>query len=267
MAITAAIALALPSARAEIVPVRHRQGAFHTFLALRNLAGDLLATGDLTQTVNRSQVTAQLIFHFTDGSLYEEKTVFSQGRGLRLVSDHMVQKGPSFPHPIDFSLTAATGQVTVKTSDNGKEESSSERIRVPEDTVNGMLLPILLNIAADASKTSTGTGPPSSTTGGSDFEVSFVTPAHKPRVVKFAISKGEGPTFSIGASRREALDFTVKTKIGGIAGAVASVIGKQPPDTHVWLSAGPVPGFLRLEGILYEGGPVWRIEPAAIVWP
>jgi hypothetical protein len=37
-------------------------------------------------------------------------------------------------------------------------------------------------------------------------------------------------------------------------------VGKQPPDTHVWILGGDAPTFVKFEGPLYSGGPVWRIE-------
>jgi hypothetical protein len=52
----------------------------------------------------------------------------------------------------------------------------------------------------------------------------------------------------------------VKVKIGGIAGLVAPLVGKQPPDLHVWIKGGEVPAFVKFEGPIYNGGPVWRVE-------
>jgi hypothetical protein len=39
---------------------------------------------------------------------------------------------------------------------------------------------------------------------------------------------------------------------------IAPIIGKEPPDYHIWLQSGTPPVFVREEGPLYEGGPVWR---------
>jgi hypothetical protein len=38
------------------------------------------------------------------------------------------------------------------------------------------------------------------------------------------------------------------------------MIGKQPPNYHIWILGGTAPAFIREEGPLYEGGPIWRIE-------
>ena len=39
-------------------------------------------------------------------------------------------------------------------------------------------------------------------------------------------------------------------------------MGKQPPDTHVWVLGGEAPAFVKLESSLYVGGPIWRIQLA-----
>ena len=59
----------------------------------------------------------------------------------------------------------------------------------------------------------------------------------------------------------------MKIAIGGIAGLVAPILGKQPPDIHLWILTDDVPAFVKSEGPLYMGGPIWRIELASPVWP
>src|SRR5947208_15334100 len=111
---------------ASLVPVRYREGVVHGFLVLRTLEGKTLAAGDLIQAVRGDQVTSELVFHFRDGSLYDEITVFSQRDTFRLLSDHLVQKGPSFPHPMEVLINGITGWVTVRSTDNGKEQVLKE---------------------------------------------------------------------------------------------------------------------------------------------
>ena len=59
----------------------------------------------------------------------------------------------------------------------------------------------------------------------------------------------------------------MKVEIGGAAGIVAPLVGKQPPDVHIWILGGEAPVFLKEEGPLYGGGPIWRIEQVSPVWP
>jgi hypothetical protein len=70
------------------------------------------------------------------------------------------------------------------------------------------------------------------------------------------ISPGGKERFSIGGSYRKATRFVVKVEIGGILGLLAPAMGQQAPDILVWILAGEVPTFLKLEGPAYTGGPV-----------
>jgi hypothetical protein len=107
------------------VAVRHLEGLVHGFLVLRTLEGDTLADGDLIQVAHGDRVTSRLVFHFKDGSIHDETAVFSQRRNFRLLSDHLVQKGPAFEHPVEVSIDGSTGQVTVRdTNDDGKRARS-----------------------------------------------------------------------------------------------------------------------------------------------
>jgi hypothetical protein len=234
----------------ELVPVRHREGVVHGFLVLRTLEGERLAAGDLIQTVRGDQVTSELVFHFEDGSLHDETTVFSQRDSFHLLSDHLVQKGPAFPHPIDFFVETRSGQVTVRTVEKGREKVSTEQVNIPADIANGLTLTLLNNIRPQSPQIS----------------VSLVTPTSKPRLAKLVISSPGQDPFSVAGSRRRAIHYVIKVDLGGVAGVVAPLIGKKPPDTHVWIFGGRAPTFLRFEGALYEGGPIWRMEPAMPVW-
>jgi hypothetical protein len=42
-------------------------------------------------------VTSRLTFRFKDESLHDAIAVFSQADQFRLLTDHLVQKGPPFP--------------------------------------------------------------------------------------------------------------------------------------------------------------------------
>lgn len=237
------------SLRGEPVPVRHPEGTLHGFLALRTLDGATIADGDLVQTANGSTVTAQLTFHFKDGSLHDETAVFTQRRAFRLVRDHLVQKGPSFPTTLDMTIDARGGTVVVRHSDGAEEKTDSERLRLPPDLSNGLVLTLLKNVAAGPER------------------FSFVAATPKPRLVTLAVTSAGDERFATGGRSREARHYVVHVDIGGISGALARVFGKQPPDSHVWVLEGPAPAFVKSEQPLYTGGPVWRIELVSPVWP
>jgi hypothetical protein len=103
---------------ADVVAVRFPEGVTHGFLALSTLDGDRLADGDLIQRVHGTLVTSRLTFRFLDGSAFDETSVFTQHRQFRLLRDHLVLKGPTFPHPLDMTLDTQTGVIAVKYSDD-----------------------------------------------------------------------------------------------------------------------------------------------------
>jgi hypothetical protein len=95
----------------------------------------------------------------------------------------------------------------------------------------------------------------------------MVVASPKPRLVKVAISPhGEEP-FSLAGSRRKAMHFVLKIELGGVAGVVAPLIGKAPPQIQIWIIGGIAPAFVREEGPLYQGGPIWTIQLTSPVWP
>jgi hypothetical protein len=236
---------------AEPVAVRYREGSVHGFLALRTLEGKILAAGDLTQTVRGNQVVSRLVFRFKDGSLDDETAVFSQQHDFRLIRYHRTQKGPSFPHPTDVLINASTRQVTVRYTDNGQEKVETERLDLPPDLANGIILNMMKNIPPDTTET----------------KVSYVVATPKPRLVKLLIVPQGKEGFSVAGSPYKATLFIVKVELGGIAGIIAPLIGKRPADAKVWVVGGEAPAFVKAEQSLYPDGPVWRIEMTSPVWP
>jgi hypothetical protein len=250
-ALVALLSLVPLAARSEPVAVLHREGVVHGFLALGTTDGKKLADGDLIQTTNGSAVTSRLVFRFFDGSLQDETVVFTQQGAFRFVSDHLVQKGPAFPQPMDVSIDGKSGVVTVRYAEGGEDKVIEEHMDLPADLSNGMILTLLKNIRPDAPLTT----------------VSMVVAAPKPRLVKLAISPSGASPFSLGRASRKAIRYVVKIELGGVAGVVAPLVGKQPPDSYVWILPGKAPAFVRSENPLYNGGPPLRIDLTSPVWP
>ena len=237
---------------ASNVPVRFQEGLVHGFILLTTMDGNALAQGDLFEVAHGSQVTTHLVLHFKDGSLQEETTVFSQRNSFSLISYRMIQKGPAFPHPTDISIVTSTGQVTVRyTDDKGKEKVESERMKLPPDIANGLLPILLKNVRS-------GEAIP-------QFPVVVATP--KPRIVKLNVSSSGTEPFSIAGSTRQAIHYVVKVEIGGVTGVVAPLLGKEPPDAHVWIIGGEAPSFVKSETLSYMGGPLWRTLLVSPEWP
>jgi len=250
--VRSALLLPVLSLMADQVPVRHPEGRLHGFLVLRDLEDKLLASGSLIQNANGNRVTSELGFHFKDGSVHQETSVFSQRRTFQLLTYRLIQKGPAFKRAIDMSLNVSTGQVTIQYTDDGdKQKQITDRLNLPADLANGMVTTLLGGIDPKEPRTS----------------LSMLVATPKPRLVKLEISPLGEDSFTVGGSSGKAMRYAVKVDIGGISGLIAPIIGKQPPDTHVWMMYGKAPGFLKSEGPLFQDGPVWRIELASPVWP
>jgi hypothetical protein len=233
---------------AEPVPVRHLQGSSHGFLAVKTVEGKRIATGDATQIVHGDRVTSRVILRFVDGSIDEDTTVFSQSGFFRLISDHHIQRGPSFPKPIDILINASTGQITSRKEDGKLRQ---DHLDLPPDVSNGLPPNLLMNVLPTIPET----------------KLSFVAPTEKPRLMHFSVKPAGEVPFIIGGTKRRAVDFLLHGELGGITGVIAPLIGKQPPDYHIWILPGTSPAFIREEGPLYEGGPIWRIEQISPEFP
>ena len=233
---------------AEQVPVRHKEGLMHGFLALRTLEGKRLADGEMTQIAEGDRVTSHLIFHFKDGSLYDDKAIFSQRGSFRLLNDHLIERGPSLKQPMETSIDASTDTITVHYKDRGGGEKVIRRqLKLPPDLANGMLFTLVKHIQPKVPKTT----------------VSLLATTPKPRLVKLVILPQGEESLTSGSTEHKAMHYVVKVKIGGIAGLLAPILGKQPPDMQIWVLGGEAPAFVKMEGPLYNGGPIWRVQLAA----
>ena len=236
---------------AEPVGVRHLEGLARGFLSLRSPEGKLLANGDLIQRVNGDRVTSRLVFHFKDGSIHDETAVFRQRGQFLLLSDHLVQKGPAFERALDMTIDRQSGQVTVRyTDDHGEQKSEVEKMELPPDLANGMIITLLKNINRKAMPKT----------------LSYIAATPKPRLVKFELSVGGSEPFTVAGSRRQATHYVLKIDIGGLAGVIAPIIGKQPEDSHIWIMEGEAPAFVRSLAAMAMGGPLWRTDLVSPVW-
>lgn len=239
-------------AQHQPVPVHHTQGTSHAFLVLRSETGAVLGYGELFQIVHGDRVTSRLTLHFRDGSVDEDTTEFTQHQAFHLIRDHHTQRGPFFSKASDC-LVEESGEVTLRTRDkDGKETVETSHIDLPPDVANGFVGTVLLNV-------STNSGP---------FKVSIVIPTGKGRLIQLSVDQaGEEPFSPVLGVRRKATVFRIHPELGGVAGVVAPVIGKQPKDVFVWVLEGEVPGLVREIGPLEQGGPVVSIEPAGATYP
>src|SRR5688572_21365040 len=143
-----AVVMSVPVNAAPIA-VQSPERATHGFLIIRSLDGEIVGQGEMTQIVKEGDlVESRLVFRFTDGSLHDEKVVFSQQQVFTMISYSLVQGGPAFPDQLDISMDRRTTQYTVrsKAERQGEEEVLSGQIDLPQDVYNGMLITVSKNL-------------------------------------------------------------------------------------------------------------------------
>jgi hypothetical protein len=223
----------------------------HGYLALRTLDGKTVAAGDLYQIARGDRVRARLVFRFRDGSLQEETAEFSQRKAFKLIRYHLVQKGPSFAQEMDVTIDVAKGDVSVRTVEKGEPKTYAEHLDLPDDLANGIVSTVMKNANPEAPETT----------------LSLLVASPKPRVVKLHLVPMRQETFLVAGSPRKAVHYVIKIEIGGLAGVVAPLVGKDPPDAHLWVQYGEAPAFVKSEAPLAFGGPALRVELVGGGWP
>ncbi len=148
-----------------------------------------------------------------------------------------------------MTIDTANGQVTYHEEKEGRDELKTEAMDLPADLSNGMVPMVLQNFPR----------------GTEEIKVGYIVTAPKPRLVKFAIHRDGQGTYKAGTTRT-ATQYRIHIEIGGIAGAVAPVIGKEPPDLNAWVTSGEAPTFLKMRGILFLGGPEWTLQLMSPQW-
>jgi hypothetical protein len=241
-ALTSAVLLATAApALAEPVAVKFTEGIAHAFPVLRSVGGEKLAQGELVQIPHGDVVENRLTFRFRDGSLYDERVVFSQREAFTLMSYQIVQRGPSFPESIDAKVDRETGryEVRYKGDDDAAEELLKGKIELPNDVYNGLLGMLMKNMPA-----------------GSPTTVQIIAFTPKPRLVKMLLTPAGSDTVMMGETAVPATRFLIKPQLG----LFASLLVADLPDVKVWICGGEAPAFLRFEGPLFFMGPIWKID-------
>src|SRR5438128_10147315 len=138
------VLLWLRPASAAPVSVRFVEGVTHGFLVLRTVNGGLIASGDLLQVYRGGQVESRMVFRFKDGSVFDERVVFTQERVFTMQSYRLVQRGPVFAEDTEISLERASGKyrVNTKAHQDGREEGLNDTLDLPPDLYNGIALTV-----------------------------------------------------------------------------------------------------------------------------
>jgi hypothetical protein len=249
----AAVLLSPRPLAADPIPVRFIEGAMHGFLVLRTFDGALLASGDLLQ-VSRGdgEVESRMVFRFADGSLFDETVVYTQQSVFTLRSCSLVQRGPVFPEDTEVWLERASGnyRITTQSHEDGRKEVLEGTLDLPPDVYNGMILTVAKNLPKGTGET-----------------VQLVAFMPKPRIIQLQIEPAGEHEVQVGVLTKTAVHYVFKPNLGGGLGFFASLLGRMPPDCHVWVVTDDVPAFVRFDGPLFTPGPVWRIELTSPRWP
>lgn len=244
--IAVALACVLPVlAWADPVVVRRKQEPMHRTFLLKAPDGKLLANAEETAVVKGDLVESRLTFRFLDGSLDDELAVFTQAGVFHLISDHHVQKGPSFPTRMDIAIDLPTQKVTWHETHFGKDRVRSQTIHLPDDLANGIMPLLVENF------------PP----GASVMRVSWVAVAIHPLIVATSVHPNGTSEQDPGGTPVRANEFILHPELHGVVSLLAPLLAKEPADIHIWVSDDKVPSFVRLAGPFYQGGPVWTVEP------
>jgi hypothetical protein len=234
------------------VAVRFAEGVTHGFLQLHTVDGGLIASGDLLQIARGGDVESRMVFHFKDGSLFDETVVFTQQRVFAMRSYHLVQRGRAFAEDTEISLQRASGKYYVKTKSHadGREEAIDGTLDLPPDVYNGMVTTVVKNLAKGASAT-----------------VHLVAFTPKPLLIELELEPVGEHKMKVGQLAATATHYVFKPHPGPWLELFAKLLGRMPSDYHVWIVTEGAPAFARFEGPLNPTGAVWRIELVSPRWP
>jgi len=234
------------------VPVRFSEGVTHGFLLLRSVDGVLIASGDLLQIARGGKVESRMVFHFKDGSLFDERVVFTQQGVFAMQSYHLVQRGPAFSEDTEISLQRASGKYFVKTKSHkdGREEAIDGTLELPADVYNGIVITVVKNLAKGAGAT-----------------VHLVAFTPKPLLIELELEPLGEHKMMVGQLPKTAIHYVLKPHPGPWLELFAKLLGRMPSDYHVWVVTDGAPTFARFEGPLNPTGAVWRIELTSPRWP
>ena len=240
----------LMSTPAEATPVEARfpEGEAHGNLLVRSLAGETIGQGEMTQVIKEGDlIENRLVFRFKDGSLQDEKVIFSQLGMFTLMSYRLVQHGPSFPEQLDIAIDRDTGEYTIKKRTQEKEDVVAGKTDLPKDVYNGMLITVSKNLQ------------------GADGMVSILAFTPMPHVIKVQLLAIAPEPVAIDDQASKATQYIFKPQIGMIQELLGKAAGRLPSQFRYdcWIMVNETPSFVKFEGALQPMGPIVRIEPVS----
>jgi hypothetical protein len=237
------LVLAVPAAAvAAPIATRRKQEPMRQLFVVKSADGKVIGNCEEVSTAEGDHMRSALTFRFLDGSLDEQITTYTQENVFRLIHDHHVQKGPSFPTQLDMTIDVPNGTVTWHAKERGRDEVTTRHMSLPDDVANGLVPLLTENV------------PP----GSARLDVSWVAIAIKPLIVTLTIQPDRSPEMV--PKLQHASRYLLHVELHGLAKLVAPLLNRQPEDLHVWVTDDAQPSFLRMRGPFYQGGPVWTVE-------
>lgn len=242
------LASALP-ARAEPVPVRFAEGMVRGFLELDDSGGKRIASGDFLQSLRAGEIKCRTVLHFKDGSLHDETAVFTQKNTFVMKSYRLIQRGKAFETDMDVTVERSGVYRVRATGTDRREKVLEGKLDLPPDVYNGMIPTVMKNLHKGAKRT---------------VHLIAFTPA--PKVIELEMSPAGDEKMLVGDLEKSAAHYILKPKLG-LLRLPATLIGRNPPDNHIWTVMDEVPAFVKFVGPLATGGPIWSIGLTSPRWP
>ena len=101
---------------------------------------------------------------------------------------------------------------------------------------------------------------------GANATVHLVAFTPKPVLIELELSLADEHKVLVGELAKTATHYVFKPHPGPWLKFFAKLVGRMPPDYHVWLLTDDAPAFVKFEGALNPTGPVWQIEVASPRW-
>jgi hypothetical protein len=236
------------------IAVRFPEGMLHGFLVLKKEDGTIIARGDLLQVPRKGHIDSRMVFRFTDGSLLDERVVFSQNKVFTVHEYRWIQRGPAFTEDAEAHFERASRKYRVQTTDRDDGDvdvTEGDLDEMPASLSNGMVIVLAKNL------------PP-----GQGATVRMVAFTPSPKLIGLELEPEGTERVSFGPETKPVTRYAIKPKLGFFLKVGAKLTGRDPPDSHAWIITEDVPAFAKFVGPLTMGGtgPIWRVEVTAPTW-
>lgn len=240
---------ALPLACRRFAPSEacYPDGSTHSVLDLRTARGELLARGDLVQTVGDEGLRSRMVFHLAN-SVIEETVDFIDYGGFVLQSYRLVQNGPLFAEDIDATiLSSGAYVVSTKSHTTGHMQRYVGNAGLPPEVYHGIAVSVRAN-------------PPHP-----EREVAHIVAfAPHPRLINLELALPGTENMLLGKHGAGATQSDAKPGTAAARGLWSKLQGEFPLDGRLWIVTEHLPGFYV--GPSYSA-PVWRLDVVSPGWP